>query len=350
MRSVKQQAQDLREDTMQFMKQKADLQQLRERVLSLHEENERLKASLDKTKTGLEGKLEELKTEYNRRLLDETNLLRTELHDTTESKGGLEAQNAALTEKNTRLKALLQETKTGLEKKLEELKTEYDRHLLDETEHLRIQLRATTDSKSGLELENKALKDEITTLQEQISELNVRGKKYKETFQQAQQTSRRHYDKLNNKYLENLTSLGSKAAELKECNQRNEYLLKKQKEGKTKLRRLKVHQEVFKEGRSTSPSDVIYRGKKFIRGKLMKEQAQIEQRAREDARKLFAEQVPDAFADKKYYSTSPAIRRFMRKVKDETDEEKQAKAVRDAYRNERKARHAKRFELTLTRK
>ena len=82
----------------------------------------------------------------------------------------------------------------------------------------------------------------------------------------------------------------------------------------------------------------------------MKKQAEIEQKARENARELFAEQVPDDFADNKYYSTSPAVRRVMRKIQDETSDEKQAKQVRDAYRNERKARHAKRFELTLTRK
>ena len=260
---------------------------------------------------------------------------------------------STLVQENARLKALLDETRTDLKRKLEELKTEYDTRVLDETQQLRTELRAATTGNTGLESENKKLTEEITRqigivgpLQEQISDFKTELAKFKA----ERLASSARYNTLFTSNSQQKVSLRNKTEELGECLKRNEYLLKKQKEGKTKLRRLKVHQEVFKGGRSTSPSDLIYRGRKFIRGKLMKKQAEIEQKARENARELFAEQVPDDFADNKYYSTSPAVRRVMRKIQDETSDEKQAKQVRDAYRNERKARHAKRFELTLTRK
>ena len=229
-------------------------------------------------------------------------------------------------EENTKLNALLEETKMGLKRKLDELKTEYDRRLLDETEHLRIQLRATTDSKSGAE---------IALLKKERDDIRL------------------VYDNLVTKQTDPNPKV-SIDAELKACRNKISKLETKLEEvknkAKIKLENLKLRQEVFNGGRSASPSDVIYRGKKFIRGKLMKKQAEIEQKARDDARDMFRRGIenpvtPGEFSNQRYYSTSPNFRRFMRKIKIETSDEKQAKAVRDEYR---KKRRAKRYELTPT--
>ena len=218
---------------------------------------------------------------------------------------------------------------------------------VEENTLLQTQLRLSTDEKNAIQQTNTQLEKTKSAQSKTINEIGQKFititnefKDYRTDCEKQKRTLSGNVgglQGLNQQLFQESEALHAQIAELKSKTER----------AKIKLNNLKVRQEVFKGGRSTSPSDIIYRGKKFIRGKLMKEQAETEQKAREDARVMFLRGIqdnpPPEFSNQSYYSTSPAVRRFMRKIKDETDDEKQAKQARDEFR---KARHAKRFELT----
>ena len=94
------------------------------------------------------------------------------------------------------------------------------------------------------------------------------------------------------------------------------------KNAKIKLEQLKERQKVFKGGNSTSPSNIIYKGKKAIRKKFFMTDAEREaeqglERQRAELRRAKEQEIEatrtEAFPDG-YYSTSPVIKRFMRKI------------------------------------
>lgn len=205
----------------------------------------------------------------------------------------------------------------------------------EENTLLQNKLRLLTQEQTELKQTNTHLEEKISAQSKKINEIEKNLDTITNNFKKCDITNRTLSGNVGG--LQNLNvQLNAQIAELKS----------KTEKAKIKLENLKLRQEVFKGGRSTSPSDIIYRGKKFIRGKLMKEQAETEQKAREDAREMFLLGItvpPDEFTNGRYYSTSPAIRRFMRKIKDETSDEKRAKQIRDNFR---KARYAKRYELT----
>ena len=138
-----------------------------------------------------------------------------------------------------------------------------------------------------------------------------------------------------------------------------ERLVKDLEKAKFKLANLQERQKVFKGGRSTSPSNIIYRGKKAIRQKFFMTEA--EKKAQNDLEKRRAqlreakeneikEARQTAFPNG-YYSTSPVIKRFMRKI-NHKQEISAGKNMRDEFR--RKLREndwvavKHRFELTPT--
>ena len=142
----------------------------------------------------------------------------------------------------------------------------------------------------------------------------------------------------------------------------NQYTLFKKAEAKcaratAKLTELQLRQTLFKGGNSTSPSDIIYKGKKAIRQRFFmtkeekEELTQLEGK-RADLRRAKNEEIDqarEAAFPKGYYSTSPVIKRFMRKVNHKAPFSK-SKLNREAFR--RKLREndwdavKHRFELT----
>ena len=126
---------------------------------------------------------------------------------------------------------------------------------------------------------------------------------------------------------------------------------------KAKLEHLKERQQLFKGGRSTSPSNIIYRGKKAIRQKFFMTQEQKDAQSTLETRRANLREAKEneikearqtAFPNG-YYSTSPVIKRFMRKIKP-NEQFSESKLKREAFR--RKLREndwdavKRRFKLT----
>ena len=129
------------------------------------------------------------------------------------------------------------------------------------------------------------------------------------------------------------------------------------RKAKTKLEQLKERHNAFKGGKSTSPSDIIYKGKKAIRKRffMTKEEKEAQpslERQRADLRRAKEQEIEaardEAFPNG-YYSTSPVIKRFMRKI-NQKKEFSAGKLNREAFRQKLRendwsaVKH--RFELT----
>ena len=124
-----------------------------------------------------------------------------------------------------------------------------------------------------------------------------------------------------------------------------------------KLEQLKERHKAFKGGKSTSPSNIIYKGKKAIRQRffMTKEEKDAQttletQRAElRSAKEQEIKAARDAAFPNGYYSTSPVIKRFMRKI-NHKNEFSAGKKNREVFR--RKLREndwdavKRRFELT----
>lgn len=91
---------------------------------------------------------------------------------------------------------------------------------------------------------------------------------------------------------------------------------------KIKLEQLKERHNAFKGGKSTSPSNIIYKGKKALRKRffMTKEEKEAEQGLEKQRVKLRSAKeaeiktARDIAFPNGYYSTSPVIKRFMRKI------------------------------------